>query len=279
MLLRTIRLEEKNSTSAIVLKKKDTDFKGLLAKGKSILQETEKKELQEILEMKGKCAFLLFVVTVVIAPSFGQIRSNRPGRFLTLPVPEKCANRPKEFAFRGSNYFFSGHVPGLSSRRVDWLDGRNICREYCMDLVSIETQEENNMIFRLIQSNDVPYIWTSGRLCDFKGCENRADLEPKNVYGWFWSANRAKISPTNQIPSGFGYNPWSRTGHKKQPQPDNAEFDINSTTESCLSILNNVYNDGIAWHDVACYHEKPFVCEDSQELLNYVASTNPGLRL
>lgn len=128
-------------------------------------------------------------------------------------------------------------------------------------------------------SDDVPYIWTSGRLCDFKGCEGRSDLEPKNIFGWFWSANREKIFPTNQTPAGWGYNPWSQTGHKKQRQPDNAEFDINGTTESCLSILNNVYNDGIAWHDVACYHEKPIVCEDSDELLNYVASTNRGLRL
>ncbi|GBP38038.1 hypothetical protein EVAR_95163_1 [Eumeta japonica] len=191
----------------------------------------------------------------------------------------RCSIGPKEFFYRGHHYFFSGHVPALANRKVDWLDGRNICREYCMDLVSMETQEENNLIFKLIQQNDVPYIWTSGRLCDFKGCEQRKDLEPKNIFGWFWSANREKISPTNQIPNGWGYNPWSKTGHKKQPQPDNAEFDINSTTESCLSVLNNVYNDGIAWHDVACYHEKPIVCEDSEELLQYIASTNPGLRL
>ncbi|KPI93950.1 hypothetical protein RR46_13115 [Papilio xuthus] len=205
--------------------------------------------------------------------------AQKPGRFLSLPQPQKCANRPKEFFYRGHNYFFTGHVPALANKKFDWLDGRNICREYCMDLVSMETQEENNLIFKLIQTNDIPYIWTSGRLCDFKGCESRKDLEPKNIFGWFWSANREKMSPTNQIPNGWGYNPWSQTGHKKQRQPDNAEFDINGTTESCLSILNNVYNDGIAWHDVACYHEKPVVCEDSEELLNYVASTNPGLRL
>lgn len=48
-------------------------------------------------------------------------------------------------------------------------------------------------------TDDVPYIWTSGRLCDFKGCESRKDLEPKNILGWFWSANREKISPTNQV--------------------------------------------------------------------------------
>jgi hypothetical protein len=60
---------------------------------------------------------------------------------------------PKQFFFRGHNYFFTGHVPELANRKVDWLDGRNICREYCMDLVSLETQEENNMIFRLIQQS------------------------------------------------------------------------------------------------------------------------------
>ncbi|KAG5877332.1 hypothetical protein JTB14_003618 [Gonioctena quinquepunctata] len=232
-------------------------------------------------KMRIACLVLAACACALADPAINQARpvSNRPGRFLALPKAEKCANRPKQFFFRGHNYFFTGSVPELANRRVDWLDGRNICREYCMDLVSIETQEENNMIFRLIQQNNVPYIWTSGRLCDFKGCENRADLEPKNIFGWFWSANRDKIQPTTRVPSGFSYNPWSQTGHKKQPQPDNAEFDINQTTESCLAILNNVYNDGIAWHDVACYHEKPVVCEDSDELLNYVASTNRGIRL
>lgn len=125
----------------------------------------------------------------------------------------------------------------------------------------------------------MPFIWTSGRLCDFKGCENRPDLEPKNLFGWFWSATNKKIAKTDTVPPNFNYNPWSKTGHKRVKQPDNAEFDINGTSESCLSVLNNVYDDGINWHDVACYHEKPFVCEDSEELLTYVASTNPGISL
>ncbi|GLV38622.1 schlaff [Carabus blaptoides fortunei] len=234
-------------------------------------------------EMKVVACLLLLTCCVLVTstPAINEARpvSNRPGRFLSLPVASKCANRPKQFNYKGHNYFFSGTVPELAGKKVDWLDGRNICREYCMDLVSMETQEENNIVFRLIQQNDIPYIWTSGRLCDFKGCESRADLEPKNVFGWFWSANRDKLSPTNKIPNGWGYNPWSSTGHKKQRQPDNAEFDINGTTESCLSVLNNVYNDGIAWHDVACYHEKPVICEDSDELLNYIAATNRGIRL
>lgn len=54
---------------------------------------------------------------------------------------------------------------------------------------------------------------------------------------------------------------------------------VQGNDESCLAILNNFYNDGIKWHDVACHHVKPFVCEDSDELLNFVRSRNPGLRL
>ena len=62
------------------------------------------------------------------------------------------------------------------------------------------------------------------------------------------------------------------SGHLKIPQPDNAEEDINGSRESCLGLLNNIYNDGIKWHDIACYHPKPFMCEDSDALLDYVAA-------
>ncbi len=33
------------------------------------------------------------------------------------------------------------------------------------------------------------------------------------------------------------------------------------------------------WHDIACYHTKPYLCEDSDQLLDYVESTNPELDL
>lgn len=35
------------------------------------------------------------------------------------------------------------------------------------------------------------------------GCEGRKDLLPKNINGWFWSANREKVQPTNRIPVGW----------------------------------------------------------------------------
>ena len=79
---------------------------------------------------------------------------------------------------------------------VAWLTGRNICRRHCMDLVSIgkvinsrfemvhnlfgnvsETSEENDFIKGRILQGGTRFIWTSGRKCNFKGC-NRADLLP-----------------------------------------------------------------------------------------------------
>jgi hypothetical protein len=67
-------------------------------------------------------------------------------------------------------------------------------------------------------AGNVRYIWTSGRKCNFNGC-NRPDLQPANVNGWFWSGSGAKIGPTTQRNSGD----WSHTGGFGQPQPDNRE--------------------------------------------------------
>jgi len=198
-------------------------------------------------------------------------------RFLALPDPVKCSRRPKEFFYDGHWYFYSGNVTKYRNAEVDWLEARNACREYCMDSVSIENEEENNIIFDLVKDNNLKYIWTSGRLCDFKGCGDREDLQPISVNGWFWSGSGTKMSATNQKPRNWTYQPWSFTGNNKRPQPDNAELDINGTPESCLAVLNNVYKDGLHWHDVACYHPKAFVCEDSEELLRYARATNPNL--
>ena len=53
----------------------------------------------------------------------------------------------------------------------------------------------------------VKYIWTSGRLCNFDGCD-RPDFFPKIINGWFWSANQARLNPTN----GTAFHDWSFTG-------------------------------------------------------------------
>lgn len=120
----------------------------------------------------------------------------------------------------------------------------------------------------------IKYIWTSGRLCDFKGCD-RPDLLPNRVNGWFWTAELQKLAPS----SDRRQNDWSENGGIGQPQPDNRELQQGGIPENCLAVLNNFYNDGVHWHDVACMHKKPFICEENEALLKYVRYTNPNLRV
>ena len=74
-------------------------------------------------------------------------------QLLTPPVPEKCSSRPKHFQREGHNYFFSKFEQGFEDLKGDWLEGRNFCREYCMDLVSLETQEENDFFIEFLESS------------------------------------------------------------------------------------------------------------------------------
>ncbi len=119
------------------------------------------------------------------------------------------------------NYFFSWEHSATRNLEVDWLDGRNICRRHCMDLVSLETPAENDFIKSRIASNNVRYIWTSGRKCNFKGCSERPDQQPNLINGWFWSGSGVKLGPTNNRQNGD----WSHTGGEfGYAQPDNREI-------------------------------------------------------
>ncbi|TRY66917.1 hypothetical protein TCAL_04358 [Tigriopus californicus] len=227
------------------------------------------------------CVIGVVVSMEVTTPTPEATTEDTSGRLLSLPVAEKCAKRPVHFTHDGHNYFYSGNETEFKDMKLNWLDARNICREYCMDLVSLESPSEDQMVNEYINKSDLAYIWTSGRLCNFKGCD-REDLQPTRINGWFWSGSGVKMAPTDKAPPGWSYQPWSFTGHNSKingsvliPQPDNAEFDINQSVEACMGILNNVYDDGIKWHDIACYHTKPFVCEDSEQLLDYARASFP----
>ena len=134
-----------------------------------------------------------------------------------------------------------------------------------MDAVSFDTRAEYEAIARIIEDGSVPYIWTGGRKCNFDGCD-RPDLQPAITNGWFWAPRGTKIPP----PDGCEVCDWSFTGGLNQPQPDNREFETQGVDEACLAVLNNHYNDGTRWHDVACLNEKPVVCQEEPALLDLV---------
>ncbi|KAF5270478.1 hypothetical protein FQA39_LY08356 [Lamprigera yunnana] len=195
------------------------------------------------------------------------------GRILESPVPSLCAQRTiHERTPDGKGYFFSWRDANLRGTEEDWLGARNYCRQRCMDSISLETNPENEWVKQKLVNENVKYIWTSGRLCDFKGCD-RADLQPIATNGWFWTAVFQKLPPTTQRDQ----NDWSETGGVSRPQPDNREKQQGGAEENCLAVLNNFYKDGVNWHDIACHHRKPFVCEESDELLKYIRYHNPNL--
>lgn len=221
----------------------------------------------------------LFVCAVVVfaAVVAGRVDAQfTNGRILDAPIPELCAQRIiHERTPDGKGYFFSWRDLALQGVERDWLSVRNFCRQRCMDSVSLETSNENEWIKQRVAEAKIKYIWTSGRICDFKGCD-RPDLQPLPINGWFWTAELQKLAPTTERFQGD----WSPSGGVGQPQPDNREqIQQNGAPENCLAVLNNFYNDGIHWHDVACHHKKPWVCEENDALLKYVRYTNPNLRV
>ena len=62
---------------------------------------------------------------------------------------------PFNFTLNGHGYFYSGWVDEHKSDKVDWLEARNTCREYCMDLVSLETPTEDEMVKEFLTKGNV----------------------------------------------------------------------------------------------------------------------------
>lgn len=194
------------------------------------------------------------------------------GGILVEPIPQLCAERKIHEVFNKKGYYYSWADERTAGQETDWLSVRNFCRQRCMDSVSLETSAENEFIKNRVVKNNIKYIWTSGRLCDFKGCD-RPDLVPQRVNGWFWTAELQKLAPTYER----SQNDWSENGGIGLPQPDDRERIQGGAPENCLALLNQFYNDGVNWHDVACHHKKPWVCEDNISLLRYAQSKRPDL--
>lgn len=69
------------------------------------------------------------------------------------------------YLYTGKGYFFSWRDPATRNTEEDWLGGRNYCRQRCMDLVSIETQDENEWIKSRLVRENVRSVWDFSLLC------------------------------------------------------------------------------------------------------------------
>lgn len=66
----------------------------------------------------------------------------------------------RDLQFGGNYYFYSGDHKEFEKETPNWLYGRNLCREYCMDAVNINTQKENEFIKNFMKKKEIRAIWT-----------------------------------------------------------------------------------------------------------------------
>ena len=144
-------------------------------------------------------------------------------------------------------YWLSWKSRDLKNAQKTWLEAKETCERFCMQLVSIEGPDENVMVSDHVQKGQVYGAWTGGLKCQEDGC-----MDPDGDVNWVWQPIRRFLHTT------FAF--WSGTGGLSMNQPDNL-----TGNEGCLAILNNWYGDGTAWHDLECEDRMPFICEDRSE--------------
>nr|XP_027213189.1 uncharacterized protein LOC113806272 [Penaeus vannamei] len=152
-----------------------------------------------------------------------------------------------------SEYHFAWLHDG--GRTYDW-QGAN---SYCSSLgrgwkgISIETRERttSSPIKTLASlSDELPWVWTGGQR------RGRDFVWPSGArfvgLNWSHTGGKEELSIFSTL-----LIPLLLAGRKKQPQPDNRE----QGGENCVAVLNDFYDDGVRWHDIACHHEKSIICE------------------
>merc|ERR1712060_609425 len=87
---------------------------------------------------------------------------------LNGPDIEECMKRKSHMKIGNHNYFLSWREPWHKFEDWDWFNGRNFCRDRCMDLVSFDTPGEFKMFEEIMARDNVTSIYTSGRKCNFQ---------------------------------------------------------------------------------------------------------------
>jgi len=135
------------------------------------------------------------------------------------------------------NYQYEGKSYLLTWREhrnnFDWRGGVQYCRSQGMKLISMDSKEKSEHFLRLVATDRAPYFWAGGQIS-------------RDSRTLTWQNGKTEVISRGQ-------HPWSFTG-RTGPQPDGGEV--------CLAVLNSVYRDGVKYHDVACHHRKPVVCEE-----------------
>ena len=99
-----------------------------------------------------KTAVLIaFLACIVIVIGQDKPRVGEDGRpLLNKPRVDMCKSRKYHEKYGKHHYFLSWREPWNKFEDWDWFNGRNFCRERCMDLVSFEDPEEYRHFAKLM---------------------------------------------------------------------------------------------------------------------------------
>merc|ERR1712008_67504 len=86
------------------------------------------------------------------------------------PDIQKCKNRVSHGKLGGHHYFLSWREPWHKFEDWDWFNGRNFCRERCMDLVSFENPTEFRMVAEVQFLIPLMSMVGSGPVQEILGC-------------------------------------------------------------------------------------------------------------
>jgi len=166
-----------------------------------------------------------------VAAAASPVRAAAPLRVAAAAPLRVAAAKPKgNYQWGGKGYLLTWRT---GRNNFGWNDGVKYCKSQGMKLISLDTKEKAEHFLGLVGRDRAPYFWTGGQVS--------AD---SRTLSWQNGESEAVTK---------GQHPWSFTG-RTGPQPDGGE--------RCLAVLNNTYRDGVKYHDVACHHRKPVVCEE-----------------
>jgi len=165
-------------------------------------------------------------------PSAPQPSVAQPLRPVTPRTPKALASpKPKgNYEYDGNRYLLTWRT---GHNNFDWSGGVRHCQSKGMKLISLDSKEKSEHFLNLVKTDRAPYFWSGGQVSRDSRTLTWQNGEEESIRR--------------------GQHPWSFTG-RTGPQPDGGE--------TCLAVLNSVYRDGVKYHDVACHHRKPVVCEE-----------------
>ena len=172
-----------------------------------------------------------------------------------------CPLKTPNYSWQGQQFIVTFFDKSDGCNKFTGQEADNFCKSVGGRAVSLDSNEKALAMMDLLRQRAQRYMWTGGRIDHNAGVVTwPSGAREGYVEGQrFWSHTGGYVNTQlgksrtflTQFPN-FNF----RAKPVALPQPDNRDGN-----EICIGVLNNFYADGIKWHDVACHHKKPTICE------------------